>query len=696
MYNVIKGGKYMDIQGIRAYLPFAPGKREVDNWHLPKKEQFFRRTPLPEFYYERREEESYNQEKIPGYVNSELESFRRQEWHRRLNGYWFMNYGKPTYMTGLHYFYCNWWKCDFGYPDFRIPDMELFYFLQYCIEDPYCLGINELTLRRDGKTARAGCFLYEHISRTSNVYGGIQSKTDADGKKVFLKSVVLPWENLPDFFRPVYDYNSTQKKEIRFFEPGVKGKQSLERLKRPRQQLQSIIDYKSSGIYAYDGEKLSRMIVDETGKTEEVNVWERHDVLMPCFEEWGKGIIGKMYNTTTVEDMEVIGDGYKKLRDNSRIDNRDQNGRTISGLYNYFKPAFRGYMYNLYGYAMEEEGKRYYLAALESRKHDARMYSSYKRKHPFTEEDAFMVDGDKCEFNAMILNERLSELNVSPHLVSRGDFIWKDGIEPDGENEGKVVFVHNKTSGRFKVAWLPEEDSHTNLVRRGRVVKGIPQYYPLNDQKFAMATDPIDHGVTVDGRRSNAATYVFRKFDLLVDDPEAVDSENRLDWQTHNFVVQYIHRPNEPTQYYDAMIRLCYFFGCQLLAENQKRGIITHFQQKGFGAFIMNRPKETFTAKNNTQDTPGIPSSKPMIQQYTGKLQTYVEYHGHRIPFKELVIDLLQFDPNKPTKHDATVAAGFTIIASEKQTVKPIETTGGMSYVQYYDNSGNRSRPIRE
>jgi len=688
MFKPYKGGSSRIIQGIKLYIPPAPIRKTIANYHLPKKEQRFFRTDLPEQWLKKRNEEIHRQKSDTSYVNPELESFRLQEWERRINGYWFFNNGKPTYITGLHYFMVNWWKCDFGYPDFRIPDQELFYFLQTAMEDPNSMGINEVTLRRDGKTARMGAFLYEYSSRSSFAYAGLQSKTGPDAAKVFDLSIILPWKNLPDFFRPVYDYNNTQKSELRFSKPLNKGKKALDHFQDRTGELNSILNYKNSNQFAYDGYKLHRYGADEVGKTEEVNVWERHQVIMPCMEVNGD-IIGKAYYTTTVEEMKSGGADFKELHDASAVTERSENGRTKSGLYNYFKPAYRGWKYDKYGFPLEEAAKKYYMAERKARKNDARSLSSYIRKFPFTIEEAFMVDGENCEFNAMVLNERLTELNFNEHLVSRGDFIWKDGVE-----DGKVVFVHNNTNGSFYVAWLPKTDEETNLVKEIRSVNGTRQFKPLNDDKFAIATDPIDHGVTVDGRRSNAASYGFRKFDLLIDDPHATDEKGRLLWETYNFIIEYIHRPSEPTMYYESMIRLCCFLGCQLLAENQKRGIITHFTNRGYGAFIMSRPKFTFTAKGNQQDTPGIPASKPMIQQYTGKLQTFVEYHGHRIPFKRLIQDLLQFDPNKPTKHDPSVGAGLTLIASEKETAKRKETIGGLSYVQLYDNSGNRSRPL--
>jgi hypothetical protein len=43
-------------------------------------------------------------------------------------GYWFMNNGKPTYITGSHYMYLQWTSIDVGYPDFREANRFCIYF----------------------------------------------------------------------------------------------------------------------------------------------------------------------------------------------------------------------------------------------------------------------------------------------------------------------------------------------------------------------------------------------------------------------------------------------------------------------------------------------------------------------------------------------------------------------------------------
>lgn len=51
------------------------------------------------------------------------------EFDRRENGFFFMNNGVETYMTGSHYMYCQWTKIDVGLPDFREANRIFFYLL---------------------------------------------------------------------------------------------------------------------------------------------------------------------------------------------------------------------------------------------------------------------------------------------------------------------------------------------------------------------------------------------------------------------------------------------------------------------------------------------------------------------------------------------------------------------------------------
>lgn len=162
MFEPIEGGSYEDINTlkkgeafIRCYLPPVPKKEDILFSDLPTSEQYWRRTPLPEWWQELLLEETKAKENNPKYFNPKLQKFRNQEWLRRLNGVWFMNNGKPTYITGSCYYYLNWWRADHeqngGYPIYNDEIRKRFYFRQICWEDPKCLGYLLIGSRGFGK-----------------------------------------------------------------------------------------------------------------------------------------------------------------------------------------------------------------------------------------------------------------------------------------------------------------------------------------------------------------------------------------------------------------------------------------------------------------------------------------------------------------------------------------------------------------
>jgi hypothetical protein len=175
------------------------------------------------------------------------------------------------------------------------------------------MGMIEVTKRRQGKTMRAGAFLFELTSRSKNKNAGIQSKTFDDAKdNVFAKGVIMPFKYLPDFFIPIYDTEKgmTPKGELRFFKTNKRG--ANDDIFTEKVELESMITFKSSDKFAYDGMKLHRYLADEAGKTKNVDVYERHQVVQFCLQQ-EETIIGKALYTTTVEEMEDGGESFKAL-----------------------------------------------------------------------------------------------------------------------------------------------------------------------------------------------------------------------------------------------------------------------------------------------------------------------------------------------------------------------------------------------
>jgi len=603
------------------------------------KDQYWERTPLPANWKKQRLKEELRQQKEPDYFDEELEKFREQEWGRRLRGVWVYINGKPVYLTGLHYFYINWWKIDIGYPEYRTPDRKFFYVLSYCLEDDRCGGLVEATKRRQGKTYRGGCFLYESISRMSESEGGIQSKTATDARDVvFKKAIISPFKNLPDFFRPIFDTSKgiTPTSELKFAHTVSKGRNALMNLDVP--ELNSVIDWASSEVFAYDGRKKKRIFEDEIGKTKDVNIYDRHQVIRYCLETDGAWT-GFALKSTTVEDMDNGGKPFRKLWDDSNPNERDENGHTKTGMYRYMTPAYETLYFNKYGDPDVQKGKQYFLNRRAAFANDSRSLSSEIRKNPFNEMEMFRIDGDTCLYDSEKLNNQLDRLTWGDNFTTYGDLVWKDGIK-----DTEVIWKPNK-KGAFEISYLPKPELTNRVIKRGDL------YFPNNKLNFIAGGDPYDYDQTKDTKRSNGTGFVKFKYSTLHSNLVHNDS----------LIVRYSNRPPMANIYYEDMIRMCHYFGCEFLAERNKIGLIRYFQQRGYGNFLICLPGEK---------EPGVYASPKTHQEMIEITEEFIMNNIEKVFFKSLIEQWLKFDPKNTERFDEAMGAGWCLVADRYRIVK--------------------------
>lgn len=458
MYQRLEGGKIINIQGLECCLPpegyvWNIVTKQLEYRGVYKrsddpKEQYWEREKLPAWYkdtmklwdlYEKKKKDD-----DPEFYDEDLEAYKQEQWDKRLNGTWIMIKGEAVYLPGLYWYLLQHWPIDIGYVKFTKPHLRKFYFLQYCIDDPCCMGMIEVTKRRFLKTFIGGLFITEYVTRTKMANGAIQSKTGADAKKVFGKAVVQPFKKLPRFFRPEYDMSLgvTPKTEMRFQQTNVRGKKAEDNMEKD--ELGSMIDFGSADEIHYDGSKILRYFGDEWAKTTEANVFDRHEVIRYCLVNEEGQIIGKALYSSTVEKLDSEKDGVQEaaqqLWDASDQMKKNAKGMTESGLYRFFQTADETKFFDIYGDANVEKTIEDILIDRESAK-NPRALSARKKKEPRTIDEAFSVDADKCIFNSENIDARKKILREAP-VPLRGILMyreldgtprWRDVQKSDGD-----------------------------------------------------------------------------------------------------------------------------------------------------------------------------------------------------------------------------------------------------------------------
>ena len=653
MFQQLEGGKIVDIQGLQCNLPpdgyiynVLTKKLEYRGIYKRseiKEEQYWQKIALPSWYKETIKKwddyEKKRKEDEPDFYDEKLEEYKRQEWDRRLNGFWYMNNGKPVYLTGMHYFYLQWWNIDVGSPKFRMPDLEKAYFIQYCIDDPQCMGMLEVTKRRFGKSFWAGCFATEYTTRTKMANAGIQSKTGSDAKKFFAKTIVNPFRRLPKFFRPEYDMSLgvNPKSEMRFQKTNVRGKKAEDNV--DKDELGSVIDWQSADTVAYDGQKLQRYVADECGKTTEINVYDRHEVVRYCLLDDEGNIIGKALYTTTVEKLETekngIQDAFKLLWDESDQAKKKENGRTSSGLYRFFMSAKFTRNFDLYGYPNIEKTLEAIAIDRETVKNNPRALSARIRKEPLTIDEAFSTDSDKCIFNVMNIGERKIKLRENPIFKRKVLFYrdidlvvrWRDATDKEED-------FH------WKITQFPQKNQENKYTYEGK------SRQPNRIEDGAIAVDGYSNSQGGQKWGSRASAWIGRKYNIL--DPQ--NTGKAIGWL--------YGRPSIKETLHEQIMLAAEFFGYKVWYEHNSDDYLSYFRERGRVGYLGSYPLSTIdpAKRGEVERYKGFPTTAFSLTKQADTGIMYFENHIDSIDFEEILIDAEKFDPNNRTEFDITVS----------------------------------------
>jgi hypothetical protein len=689
-------GEVYNISGLRVALPLAPDKVDYDGnkWkatELPKELSRIKTI----FDWNRRDNS----------FKSQWVDYIEKEFDRRELGYWFINNGEKTYITGAHYMYLQWSKTDVGHPDFRESNRVFFIFWEACKADSRCFGMCYLKNRRSGFSFMASSEAVNIATLAKDARIGLTSKTGPDAKKMFTDKVVPIANNYPFFFQPVRDGMTTPKTELAFRVPASKitRKNMHEENEEEIDGLDTTIDWRNTADNSYDGEKLLYLVEDEAAKLERpMNIENGWRVRKTCLR-LGARIIGKCMMGSTSNALDKGGENYKRIYYDSNVRKRNQNGQTISGLYSLFIPMeynFEGYI-DEYGHAVLETPEKpvrsaegtwitqgvieYWNNEVASLKANPDALNEFYRQFPRTESHAFRDETKSSLFNLTKIYQQIdyNDSLIQDHVITRGYFHWANG-----EKDTKVVWTPDK-NGRFLVSWIPGPGINNNYITKNG------NRYPGNEHIGAFGCDPYDiSGATFGG--SNGSLHGLTKF-------------NMTGAPSNTFFLEYIARPQTAEIFFEEVLMACVFYGMPILCENNKARLLYHFKNRGYRGFSMNRPdKHAHKLSFTEREIGGIPSSSEDIKQaHATAIETYIErFVGldmegtYRqpdeigdMPFNKTLQDWARFDVNDRTKYDASISSGYAIMANQKHVYLPEKKESKISIkFATYDNTGSFSR----
>jgi len=538
-------GEIIELSGLFIQLPKVPNKEEILFHDKPKEDQHWVRQPVPKEIERMRSMDEWME--MPKEFREKHTRYIEEQFRRRREGLWFYNNGNPTYITGHHYMLLQWSKMDIGYASYLEFQRRLFIHFTACEVDPRSVGQIYVKCRRSGYTNMSASILADEGTQVSDKLLGVMSKTGKDAQEnVFMKKIFPMFRSYPFFFKPIQDGTTNPRMELAFREPSKRITKS-NKISNKGEALDTVINWKNTVNNAYDGEKLHILFLDEAGKYEnpiDVNeLWRIHRTCLLV----GKKIVGKALVGSTVNPLDKGGANFRKMYNDSDPSKRNENGRTKSGLYRIFIPAYEALegFFDQYGnpivdkpvkpvITMENDytsiGAKEYL----SNERRALMSDPYElneviRQFPWTEEEAFRDSTKTSHFNiSKIYEQKEHNSTLYPSPIVKGNFIWNNG-----QQDTKVIFSPDE-NGKWNVSWLmPFEESNKQTIEYGKRSPG-------NKNVGVGGVDSYDIDTTMDGRGSKGACHLFNKFNM--------------NYPSNTFIAEYAERPPLARIFYEDIL----------------------------------------------------------------------------------------------------------------------------------------------
>ncbi len=698
-------GDIYSVSGLLIALPSTPD--DVYKRDSKKENQYWKPSEYP------RELSNiktiFNWHTMPKNFKDEWVDYIEGEFDRRDHGFFFMNNGVKTYITGSHYMYLQWTKIDIGLPDYREANRIYFIFWEACKADNRSFGMVYLKIRRSGFSFMGSNELSNTGTLAKDARLGILSKTGNDAKTMFTNKVVPIISNYPFFFKPIQDGMDKPKTELAFRVPAAKitKKNMYESAESDIRGLDTTIDWKNTADNSYDGEKLLLLVHDESGKwIKPDNILNNWRVTKTCLR-LGSKIIGKCMMGSTPNALEKGGANFKKLYEESNVSTRNANGQTKSGMYSLYIPMewnFEGYI-DRYGMPVFRKPEKpvmgidgqmisngaidYWENEVASLKSDADALNEFYRQFSRTESHAFRDESKSSIFNLTKIYQQIdyNDSLIKDRVLTRGSFSWLNG-----EKDTKVVWTPDPR-GRFNVSWIPERNLQNVIINKNGMK------YPGNDHIGAFGCDPYDISGTVGGGGSNGSLHGLTKFNM----------DNA---PSNHFFLEYIARPQTAEIFFEEVLMACVFYGMPILVENNKPRLLYHFKNRGYRGFSMNRPDKHYNNLSKTEkELGGIPnSSEDVKQSHASAIESYIEkYVGLDLEgtyrdsdemgsmyFTRTINEWSRFDINNRTKFDAAISSGLAIMANQKNVYAQVKKESKIIFnFAKYNNSGTHSEIIR-
>ena len=742
---LVLNGDDPDLRQIVLRLPDPPPLSFIEGYGKKPEDQRFQRMQMPRRLklleqealirvketYEKNKSDAITLHKIQSQFwklllanhfdyKEEIDFIRKIWWHR-IHGYWFYNMGKPTYITGWHFMYLNFWTMPtasgVNRPDYRDRDRKEFLFHKYSYEctetftklDEYgyaipddsgnyhmvdlgrrvCVGIGQPKNRRSGNTNKGLNIGLEITSRTIGTDGmGIMSYTGDNAGEAFKMKLQPAYDEFPIWLKP---FTNTQRNspEIRF---DVPGNEYFER------GLRTKITYASTGNHKfYDSKKLVFALLDEEGKDSENEILKRWDVVKNTLAQGNmRQIHGYSYHPSTVDEIADGAFDYRYLMDNSNFYRRiGSSGQTFSTMFRMFIPAYEGLddFIDSYGMSVCKEIKPWQAKEgfsmtadefLQGRRdsllkdgtaESMRAYREERKLFPMSYSDCWLGEAGDIGFDLEKIDSRMAELRRSSN-TRKGNFVWENDVFG-----GNVIWVDDVEKGRFELSMFPPEHIKN---KKSEVMhfstfenKMIPMFKPVNPGMFILGADPFRFANKKEtqikskklgskSRLSDGGIAVLWNYDPNVD-----KGKSKYLWQSFKFVLSYRYRARNTEEYNEDVLKAAIFFGAMVYPETNVEETFQYFIRHKFGGYLL-YDEDPMTGR--LKEKPGVFNIESSKQRLFNELRDYIDTRSHVEEFASFLQECKDINGMEEMRmYDRLTSHGLCLMGSRSTYINKIK-----------------------
>lgn len=582
------------------------------------------------------------------------------------------------------------------------------------VEMPYrtIFGVVFPKRRRIGGTSQASFFCLMITLRRSMGIFAIQALTEDTARDdVYKKKILTPYQHFWFFFKPASNPHAAKHLSLSPINLSV--------LDGDTPPHGGHVVPRSSENKAFDGLELTAYLNDESGKKKEGNILHEFRDTIKNTLAYGPNIHGFAIYVSTFGDFEKGGGSqFFEMCRRSFADNRNDLGQTQSGLATLFIPAFDGYdnCIDIYGASVIDDPDEPYITLesyadnknkgkkIELQYYGAKSILTASRRHlqqnkdwpglnnevrnnPWNLRDANVRKTSGETWNTAELTEQIAELECSTPRVRRVNLHWSDGlsIRQRKHRDGITVVVEDAPdTGNFYISLLPPEQVRSLCQYDAHMGAWCPS--PDHTGKFVLGVDPYKYGerdaISSIKKLSKGGGVMKYKRDYVIDPDDKPVSE----WESNRIVCHYLHRPPEPEEYCEDMLKLSVLFNAMCCTERNVSVVMDKWRDWGFEGYLMYLISP---ATQQPEKVPGIHTGPHTHQRGFGLIQTHLKFNVKREVHLEVLKQVLDCEgPDDVTNNDLFAAwemAEIGIENSLSDAINDMKKSKVFQVLRFYD-----------